>query len=141
MISCACFSSTEITSHFELNEEQKTWKDAQYRCRLYGKFLASIHSKSEEEEIKNLLKNKESQSTYWIGLNDRMQEAVYRWSDYSILKFKSLAPRSKLFNSDLDCVEINKTVTNSWRDADCSVKKGFICRKFKGQGFISLRRV
>lgn len=55
------------------------WASARRYCRDLGADLASIHSKSELNDLQS--KIRESDDMYWIGLNDREIEENWVWSD------------------------------------------------------------
>ncbi|KAH8333964.1 hypothetical protein KR059_004864, partial [Drosophila kikkawai] len=59
--------------HFRIVKENTIWDTAEGRCREMGGYLASFRN---EEEI-NAIKPKLSNGLYWLGINDRENEAHY----------------------------------------------------------------
>ncbi|KFM82226.1 Aggrecan core protein, partial [Stegodyphus mimosarum] len=64
------------------------WYEAESKCRTYGgkesnAHLVSILDKKENEILHTFLIHdwKAKQRSLYIGLNDKLKEGVYRWSD------------------------------------------------------------
>lgn len=70
---------------------------------------------------------------YWIGLNDRLSENVFVWSDGTLYN-RSLynnwidgEPNDDKSNED--CVELNN---HAWNDFICASNLSYICERPKG---------
>ena len=107
------------------------WENARKDCLGYGGDLVSIASHSEMHFVYSKSSNVWTQH-YWIGLNDRLNESLFVWSDntpynasvYS--KWRLMEPNDQ--NGE-DCVELYRT---GWNDANCKKEFGYICEKPEG---------
>ena len=107
------------------------WENARRDCLGYGADLVSIASQSEM----NFVYSKSSKvwtQHYWIGLNDRLNESLFVWSDgtpYNASVYSNWHPMEPNNQKGEDCVELYRT---GWNDANCRREFGYICEKPKG---------
>ena len=107
------------------------WENARRDCHGYGGDLVSIASQSEMSFVYNKSSNVWTQH-YWIGLNDRLNESLFVWSDgtpYNASVYSNWGPMEPNNQKGEDCVELYRT---GWNDADCKREFGYICEKPKG---------
>lgn len=124
--SCYRLGGSSHFGHRDLN-----WEDARRLCLQHGGDLLSVADNAEMDFIKRI-----SNETvkYWIGLNDRLSENVFVWSDGTLYN-RSLynnwidgEPNDDKSNED--CVELNN---HAWNDFICASNLSYICERPKGQ--------
>ncbi|CAL1525996.1 unnamed protein product [Lymnaea stagnalis] len=104
--------------------------EAQDSCKSYNGHLYTMRSTEKSDILKraNLVPNNE----YWIGLNDREEENVFRWVDNG--EIMSQEQRIRLFkpnqpdnaDSGEDCVVYDQR-TQRLHDDKCHRQKAYIC--------------
>ena len=107
------------------------WENARRDCLSYGGDLVSIASQSEMSFVYNK-SSKVWAQPYWIGLNDRLNESQFVWSDgtpYNASVYSNWHPGEPNDQNGEDCVELLRT---GWNDAICGKQFGYICEKPKG---------
>ncbi|KAK2886074.1 hypothetical protein Q8A67_016911 [Cirrhinus molitorella] len=106
--------------------EQKNWTDAQKYCRENHTDLVSVRNDTENEQIKDIIKqNITSSNEAWIGLH-----RLWVWSDSSSSTFTHWLtgePNEKN-NRDSICTVINIEYHQGlWTDEPCSHRFPFVC--------------
>eukprot|EP01084_Bolivina_argentea_P288977 496116_1 len=90
------------------NSNQKMWDQAEAFCQsVYNTLLASIHSNSDNVEAHNMCVSGQSGDCH-IGLNDKVTEGLFAWSDGSSVDFTYWEPGEP--NNEIngeDCAEIH----------------------------------
>ncbi|KAI3374792.1 hypothetical protein L3Q82_021350, partial [Scortum barcoo] len=113
---------------FHLQRVAKSWADAQRECRKEGGDLVSIRNVEDQSFVISQL-GYASTDELWIGLNDRMTEGLFDWSDHSPVTFTSWGFGKPAVSTDSeDCVLI-RGENGNWADHLCDEKHGFICMK------------
>ncbi|KAJ8402327.1 hypothetical protein AAFF_G00368160 [Aldrovandia affinis] len=122
----------EFCYHFE-SETSKNWDDAQTYCVNQNGQLASIHN---QEEMSFLTAHMTRSS--WVGLNDKVAEGQYVWSDQTTVDFilwEENQPDN--WQGNEDCIHlrgVDHIAPGHLNDQPCSSSYPFICKKAKGQG-------
>jgi hypothetical protein len=105
--------------------EHLTWTEALYRCRAEGGELASIHDAESWEHLTFFPVERAGIEEAWIGLNDREDEGLFRWSDGTPLDFDHWGPERPLRPGQAeDCVF---NAPHGWHDVPCDERRAFIC--------------
>ena len=109
------------------------WEDARAVCLGLEGDLVSIENSKEMEFIKNIY-SKLRLFVLWIGLNGRLKEDQFVWSDGTPLNssrsysnWNDGEPNNRAGNED--CVELRD---NGWNDQSCSDTVYYICERPKG---------
>ena len=111
------------------NRTKRTWEDSRRTCIKKGQDLISISSEEEQKHIESKIMNK--RADYWIGLNDRMNESNFVWSDGARLVYTNWAsrePNNAGGQYEQDCGQLWSKRNFMWDDDSCSSKKFFICK-------------
>ncbi|XP_070802951.1 C-type lectin mannose-binding isoform-like [Pituophis catenifer annectens] len=118
---------------YKVNDQLKTWKDAEMFCRKFnpGCHLASIHSKEEAADLADYISDyMKSDGNVWIGLNDPQKKRVWEWSDRSSTNYfswNSGEPNNQ-HNKEY-CVELlANTGFLKWNDVPCESVHPFLCQ-------------
>lgn len=113
-----CSLSEQGPSSFIAVASKMTWHQAQSHCRSKYTDLATVRTKSENDQVNNMLS-----TTHWLGLH---RERWAYWSDNSPTSFTNWNT-GQPDKSGAPCAIVD-TTTGKWLDTDCEESHFFICQ-------------
>jgi len=104
------------------------YADAHEACLARGADLLSIHSAEEQAAIAPAAYADYS-GHLWIGINDRIEEGTFAWTDGSPVNFEHWANNEPNdWGSGEDCGHLYDGGDHKWNDLPCGHEAGYLCR-------------
>jgi len=126
-------NNTALNACYKIGMTALPWTAARANCLLDNGDLVSITSYNEYSFVKKLLTPLRLKTyAFWIGLNSRDSQNIYRWSDGSALStihWLSSNPVNNRYRTGVrSCVAL-RTYYSAWFNTYCSEEKPYICKR------------
>uniref|UniRef100_A0A3Q3IFH6 C-type lectin domain-containing protein n=1 Tax=Monopterus albus TaxID=43700 RepID=A0A3Q3IFH6_MONAL len=102
----------------------KSWLEANELCLEQHSNLMSIQDIQERMWVRTQI----GQEIFWIGLNDRVVEGVWEWTDGSPFIETLSYPDNWGSDPGEDCGQVVGYSSGHWNDETCSAKRKYICK-------------
>ncbi|XP_026154124.1 macrophage mannose receptor 1 isoform X2 [Mastacembelus armatus] len=114
---------------YYFSRETKNWMEANAICLEQNSNLMSIQSINERLWVRTQI----ATDIYWIGLNDRVTEGVWEWTDGSplipyLLYWLPGQPDNWGDEPGEDCGQVVGDRSGQWNDEGCNVNRRYICK-------------
>ncbi|XP_074624200.1 uncharacterized protein LOC141882148 isoform X4 [Acropora palmata] len=117
---------------YQFNPNKKSWLLARLSCARHRGELASIHSPVEQAHITLAVGPYGLNAEAWIGLNDRIVEGEFFWSDRSVVEYINWDKLNSYYSwRSSDCASVKKDNEGRWREQSCYNRFSYICKKPK----------
>ncbi|XP_077380964.1 snaclec alboaggregin-A subunit beta'-like [Festucalex cinctus] len=121
---------TQLDCHcYIFQAEVRVVADAEAICNILGGNLVSIHSKLENEVVRELIIAGGARGAL-IGLHNAIETNDYMWTDGTVVDFLDLFPNTP----PEDCV-LFSLVQGQWLLVSCDATAGYVCIKEAGHFF------
>ncbi|CAL8384873.1 unnamed protein product [Gadus morhua 'NCC'] len=109
--------------------EPKSWNQAHASCLTLGGDLMSIQTYQERQWVRSQLDG----NSYWIGLNDRVMEGQWDWTDgspfiESLVYWVPGQPDNWGKDPGQDCGQVLGASQGLWTDERCDTALKYICK-------------
>ena len=120
------FTASTTPLHYTFSDTKASWLNAESACNANSGSLAYIPTQDSYDKIKSLYLDADTDDSYWIGLNDRESEGIFKWIMHSSELADFLTP---LNNTDSkDCFKLTEHDSQiKIRAAQCNHQKKYIC--------------
>ena len=125
--SCACPEYDVDGVLFRLCAQPMTWIDARNHCRAQGLDLAWIDDPAQNAAL-FAVANAVVEDNWFIGLNDRVEDATYQWSSGEPVGSMDWGPGNPDDHPNKDCVILDRFSSGQWLDESCTHRFPFVCR-------------
>ncbi|CAJ0952930.1 unnamed protein product, partial [Mesorhabditis belari] len=124
----------KTASWYKVIAQYITFDEAEAYCASRKGHLVSIHSQEENDLVRKLAKNIDSNSHFWIGLKrNPKKENAFEWTDRSPLQFTNWRVVVSLWGSndrtDLNTHAILGSHSGKWYSKSPTYQPRFICKR------------
>ena len=112
---------------YKYHRDKQTWEAALFQSAMVNATLVSFHKSQEEAFVQRLIPTG-YQELIWTGLNDRITEGTYTWSDGTSVEYSTWKANEPTGDKE-DCVGVQVTNYGTMSDVLCNQLHNYVSRK------------
>ncbi|XP_068712220.1 uncharacterized protein [Montipora foliosa] len=112
---------------YKYHRDKQTWEAALFQSAMVNATLVSFHKSQEEAFVQRLIPTG-YQELIWTGLNDRITEGTYTWSDGTSVEYSTWKANEPTGDKE-DCVGVQVTNYGTMSDVLCNQLHNYVSRQ------------
>nr|XP_022333990.1 lectin BRA-3-like [Crassostrea virginica] len=116
-------------SCYHVSTEHESWMDGMRMCQMHGGYLAHVESQSEDDFLKQLMKQNGIDEA-WLGGSDWTMEGTWVWEpDGHMFLYSNFAQGRPNNYQGENCLSKEHGHSYKWDDDDCDSHRSYLCEK------------
>ena len=125
---------------YRFHTDKQTWDGALFQSAKDNATLVSFHASHEEAFVQTLVPPGNT-GLIWTGLNDRITEGTYTWSDGTSVEYTTWKANEPTGKKE-DCVGVEVISYGTMSDVPCTEPHYYVSRQpLEGNDFASLDKI
>lgn len=112
---------------YKYHPDKQTWATALFQSAMENATLVSFHKSQHEAFVQRLIPSAH-QEIVWTGLNDRITEGTYTWSDGTSVEYSTWKENEPTGRKE-DCVGVQVISYGTMSDVPCTQLHNYVSRQ------------